>query len=56
MEKRLKGSKEKKHLNGTKIFKNTWTVQKFLIALERYKTAQTGWTVQYFLRVVQQFK
>ena len=30
MEKRLKGSKEKKHLNGTKIFKNTWTVQKHL--------------------------
>ena len=46
MEKRLRVQKKK----------NTWTVQKFLIALERYKTAQTGWTVQYFLRVVQQFK
>ena len=55
MEKRLKGSKEKKHLNSTKIFKNTWTVQNCADRLNGsifFTSSSTVQVVEYGLKCV----
>ena len=56
MEKRLKGSKEKKHLmNSTKIFKNTWTVQNCVDRLNGsifFTSSSTVQVVEYGLKCV----